>query len=157
MGEPRMKFRGAFWGPLTVEGQRISLLKPYTYMNLSGLSVLEAVKYQNIEPEDVLVIFDDAALPFGRLRMRGQGSAGGQKGMISILGALGTLEVPRLRIGIGAPAHGMEMSDWVLGGIPKEQRKTLEQISDAVWEGLTLWLKAGIQGAMASVNSFRPA
>lgn len=155
LGEPRMKFRGAFWGPLTVEGERISLLKPYTYMNLSGLSVHEAIKYQNIEPADVLVIFDDAALPFGRLRMRGQGSAGGQKGMISILGALGTLEVPRLRIGIGAPVSGMEMSDWVLGGIPKEQRKTLERISDAVWDGLTLWFKAGIQSAMASVNSFR--
>lgn len=155
LGEPRMKFRGALWGPLTVEGERLSLLKPYTYMNLSGLSVLEAIKYQNIEPENVLVIFDDAALPFGRLRMREKGSAGGQKGMISILGALGTLAVPRLRVGIGAPASGMEMSDWVLGGIPKEQRKTLEQISDAVWDGLTLWLKEGMQSAMASVNSFR--
>lgn len=156
LGEPRMKFRGAFWGPLTVEGERLALLKPFTYMNLSGLSVLETVKYQNIEPENVLVIFDDAALPFGRLRMREKGSAGGQKGMISILGALDTLAVPRLRIGIGAPAQGTEMSDWVLGGIPKEQRKKLEQISDAVWDGLTLWLKEGMQSAMASVNSFRP-
>lgn len=155
LGEPRMKFRGAFWGPLTAEGERLSLLKPYTYMNLSGMSVLEAVRYQNIEPENVLVLFDDAALPFGRLRMREKGSAGGQKGMISILGALGTLEVPRLRIGIGAPVPGMDMSDWVLGGIPKEQRKTLQQISDAVWDGLTLWLKEGTQRAMASVNGFR--
>lgn len=157
LGEPRIKFRGAFWGPLNVEGERLSLLKPYTYMNLSGLSVLEAVKYQNIEPEDVLVIFDDAALPFGRLRMRGNGSSGGQKGMSSITGALGTLDIPRLRIGIGSPAPGMEMSDWVLGGLPKAQREMLERISDAVWDGLMLWLKEGIQSAMTAVNSFRPA
>lgn len=155
LGEPRMRFRGALWGPLMVEGERLFLLKPCTYMNLSGLSVLEAVKYHNAEPGDVLVMLDDVALPFGRLRMREKGSAGGQKGLISILGALGTLEVPRLRVGIGAPAAGTEMSDWVLGRIPKEQKLLLNKIEDSVWDGVTLWLKEGIQKAMASVNSFR--
>lgn len=155
LGEPRMKFRGALWGPLAVDGGKIFLLKPYTYMNLSGLSVLEIVKYYNLEPEDILVMFDDAALPFGRLRMREKGSAGGQKGMISILGALGTLEVPRLRVGIGAPSAGTEMSDWVLGRISKDQKLSLHKIEDAVWDGVSLWLKEGIQKAMASVNSFR--
>lgn len=150
-----MKFKGAFWGPLLVDGERISLLKPYTFMNLSGLTVLEAVRYQNLEPKDLLVIYDDAALPFGKLRMREKGSAGGQKGMISVLGALGTLEVPRLRIGIGSPQAGVAMPDWVLGRIPKGQKLLLDKIEDAVWDGVTIWLKDGIQKAMAFVNNFK--
>lgn len=155
-GEPRMKFQGAFWGPVMHEGEKLSLLKPCTFMNLSGLSVLEAVKYQNLEPEDVLVMYDDAALPFGKLRLREKGSAGGQKGMMSIIGALGTLEVPRLRVGIGSPPGGMTMSDWVLGRIPTEQRRIFEKIEDAVWECVTIWLKEGMQPAMAFINGFKP-
>lgn len=155
LGEPQMKFQGAYWGPILQAGERFALLKPYTYMNLSGLSVLEAVRYQNLEPEDILVIYDDAALPFGRLRLREKGSAGGQKGMMSIIGALGTLDVPRLRIGIGAPKPAMAMPDWVLGRIPKEQRATWDELEDALWEGVRLWLSEDIQSAMAYLNGFR--
>lgn len=154
LGEPRMRFRGAFWGPVVIEGEKVCLLKPRTYMNVSGLSVLEAVKYQNLEPADLLVVYDDAALPFGRLRMREKGSAGGQKGMISILGAMQTLEVPRLRVGIGEPKNGVAMPDWVLGNLPREQRLLLGKIEDAVWEGLLLWLQKDIQRAMAYLNGF---
>lgn len=137
-----------------LEGEKVSLLKPFTFMNLSGLSVLEAVKYHNLEPKDVMVMFDDTVLPFGKLRMREKGSAGGQKGMVSILGALGTLEVPRLRIGIGAPELGVTLPDWVLGRIPKEQRLVFDKIEDAAWNGVMMWLKEGIQRAMSLVNSF---
>lgn len=154
LGMPRMKFQGAFWGPVMLAGEKLSLLKPYTFMNLSGRSVLEAVKYQNLAPNDILIIFDDAALPFGKLRMREKGSAGGQKGMISILGALGTLEVPRLRIGIGSPQAGIAMPDWVLGRIPNEQRFALDKIEDSVWDGVTMWLEEGIQKAMSVINCF---
>lgn len=150
-----MKFQGAFWGPATVGNEKFYLLKPYTFMNLSGLSVLEAVKYRNIEPENILVIFDDAALPFGRLRLREKGSAGGQKGMVSILGALRTLEVPRLRVGIGAPEPGVAMPDWVLARMSKEQKSLFGEIEAAVCEGVTIWLEQGMQKAMAFVNSFR--
>lgn len=154
LGAPRMKFQGAFWSSVMLEGEKVSLLKPFTFMNLSGLSVLEAVKYHNLEPKDVMVMFDDTVLPFGKLRMREKGSAGGQKGMVSILGALGTLEVPRLRIGIGAPELGVTLPDWVLGRIPKEQRLAFDKIEDAAWNGVMMWLKEGIQRAMSLVNSF---
>ena len=155
LSEPRMKFKGAFWGPVLHNGERISLLKPYTYMNLSGLAVAEAVRYQNIEPSGILVIYDDAALPFGRVRIREKGSAGGQKGMMSILGALGTLDVPRLRIGVGEPQGSANMADWVLGRIPSCQKGLWPKLEDVAWEALNIWLKDDIQRAMSSINGLR--
>ena len=145
LSEPRMKFGGAFWDAGILEGQRVSFLKPFTYMNLSGKSVVEAVRYCNLEPSDILVFFDDVAIPFGKLRYRSSGSAGGQKGMISILGALGTLDVARLRIGVGSPVPGMEMADWVLGKLPQKEREQWNLIEDLAWSGLMKWLK-GIAG-----------
>ena len=155
LSEPQAKFKGAFWGPILHNGERISLLKPYTYMNLSGLSVAEAVRYQNIEPSEVLVIYDDAALPFGRVRIREKGSAGGQKGMMSILGALKTLEVPRLRIGVGEPQGPINMADWVLGRIPPGQNELWCKLEDVAWEALNIWLKYDIQKAMGSINGLK--
>lgn len=155
LSEPQAKFKGAFWGPVLHNGEKISLLKPYTYMNLSGLSVAEAVRYQNIEPSEVLVIYDDAALPFGRVRIREKGSAGGQKGMMSILGALKTLEVPRLRIGVGEPQGPINMADWVLGRIPPGQKELWCNLEDVVWEALNIWLKYDIQKAMSTINGLR--
>lgn len=155
LSEPQAKFKGAFWGPVLHNGEKISLLKPYTYMNLSGLSVAEAVRYQNIEPSEVLVIYDDAALPFGRVRIREKGSAGGQKGMMSILGALKTLEVPRLRIGVGEPHGPINMADWVLGRIPPGQKELWCKLEDVVWEALNIWLKYDIQKAMSTINGLR--
>jgi PTH1 family peptidyl-tRNA hydrolase len=151
--EPQMKFRGAFWGPVLHDGIRFSLLKPYTFMNLSGLAVAEAVKYQNIGTSDVLVIYDDAALPFGKLRMRESGSAGGQKGMMSIIGALDTLEIPRLRIGIGR-AERTDMAEWVLGHIPLSQRKNWNKLEDVAWKAVNMWLTGDTQNAMNSINGF---
>ena len=155
LSEPRMKFKGAFWGPVLHNGEKISLLKPYTYMNLSGSAVAEAARYQNIEPSDILVIYDDAALPFGRVRIREKGSAGGQKGMMSILGALGTLDVPRLRIGVGEPQGSANMADWVLGRIPSGKKGLWPKLEDVAWEALNIWLKDDIQKAMSSINGLR--
>ncbi len=135
-----MKFGGAFWDVGMLEGQRVSFLKPFTYMNLSGKSVIEAVRYSNLEPADILVVFDDVAIPFGKLRYRSTGSAGGQKGMISILGALGTLDVARLRIGVGSPVPGMQMADWVLGKLPARQREQWHLIENLAWDSLIRWL-----------------
>ncbi|MCD8391852.1 MAG: aminoacyl-tRNA hydrolase, partial [Cloacibacillus porcorum] len=153
--EPQIKFRGAYWGPVLCCGERVSFLEPHTYMNLSGLSVGEAARYQNLEPEDILVISDDAALPFGRIRMRKSGSAGGQNGLKSIIGALGTLDVPRLRVGIGSPEGRMDLKDWVLGKIPQEQRREWHKIEDAAWEALVLWLSGDADRAMSKANGFR--
>lgn len=155
LSEPQTKFKGAYWGPLLHDGEKISFLKPYTYMNLSGLSVTEAVRYQNLEPSEVLVIYDDAALPFGKVRIRDKGSAGGQKGMMSILGALQTLEIPRLRIGVGEPQGPVNMADWVLGRIPPGQKEIWHKLEDVAWEALNLWLKYDIQKAMSSINGLK--
>ncbi|NLX85214.1 MAG: aminoacyl-tRNA hydrolase [Synergistaceae bacterium] len=153
--EPQSKFKGAYWGPVLHNGERISLLKPYTYMNLSGLSVIEALRYQNLEPSEVLVIYDDATLPFGKVRIRDKGSAGGQKGMMSILGALQTLEVPRLRIGVGEPQGPINMADWVLGKIPSGQKEIWYKLEDVAWEALNIWLKNDIQKAMSTINGLK--
>ena len=153
--EPQIKFRGAYWGPALCFDERVAFLEPHTYMNLSGLSVSEAVRYGNIELSDLLIISDDSALPFGRIRMRKSGSAGGQNGLKSILGALGTLDMPRLRIGTGSPEGKMEMKEWVLGKIPPEQRRDWHKIEDAAWEALGLWIREGIDKAMTKANGFR--
>lgn len=140
LGSPRTKFGGAFWPPSPVEGDSVAFLKPFTYMNLSGKSVIEAARYHDVEPESVCVVFDDAAIPFGKLRFRASGSAGGHKGMISVISALDTLDVPRIRIGVGAPPEVMEMKDWVLGRFPKEQRDLWPEVESSAWDLLVSWL-----------------
>jgi PTH1 family peptidyl-tRNA hydrolase len=138
--EPRMKFSGAFWPGVRIEGEPAAFLKPFTYMNLSGKSVLEASRYYDVPPSEILVLFDDTALPFGKLRYRASGSAGGQKGMMSILGGLGTLDVPRLRAGVDGPDAGVGMKDWVLGKFTKDQRELWPQVESLAWDGLLKWL-----------------
>ena len=140
LGEPRMKFGGAFWSASQIEGESVAFLKPYTYMNLSGNSASEAARYYDIAAEDVLVVFDDVAMPFGTLRYRHTGSAGGHKGMISIITAFDTLDIPRLRIGVGGPPSEMAMRDWVLGRISKEQRGAWHEIESAARDALIKWL-----------------
>jgi PTH1 family peptidyl-tRNA hydrolase len=135
-----MKFGGAFWPSARIEGEAVAFLKPFTYMNLSGKSVLEASRYYDVPSSDILVIFDDAALPFGRLRYRASGSAGGQKGMMSNLGGLGTLGVPRLRAGVDHPDAGIGMKDWVLGKFTRDQRESWPLVESLAWEGLMKWL-----------------
>jgi PTH1 family peptidyl-tRNA hydrolase len=135
-----MKFSGAFWPASPIEGEKVAFLKPFTYMNLSGNSVIEAARYYDLAPEDVLAVFDDAALPFGKLRYRRSGSAGGQKGMISIIAALGTLDVPRLRAGVGGPAPRVELRDWVLSKFPKQERDLWPLVEDLAWICLVKWL-----------------
>jgi PTH1 family peptidyl-tRNA hydrolase len=140
LDEPRMRFCGAFWPSARISGETVAFLKPLTYMNLSGKAVVEAVRYFDIPPSDILVLFDDTALPFGKLRYRSSGSAGGQKGMISILGGLGTLDVPRLRAGVGGPDAGIDMKSWVLGKFTKTQRTSWPLLEELAWEGFLKWL-----------------
>jgi PTH1 family peptidyl-tRNA hydrolase len=136
-----MKFSGAFWPASQIEGESVAFLKPFTYMNLSGKSVAEAARYYDIAASDVLIVFDDAAIPFGSLRYRSSGSAGGHKGMISVIALFGTLDIPRLRVGIGGPPPYISMKDWALGKMPKEQRDAWPDVGNSAWEALSKWIR----------------
>ena len=152
-GAPRMQFSSMAWTHY-LDGEKILLLKPLTYMNLSGRALGEAVRYFSLSwEEDVLIIYDDAALPFGRLRLRRKGSAGGHKGMISVIGAAGTADGCRLRIGVGAAPEEKGMVSWVLGAFSPSERQGLPDILEAVARGAELWRSEGPERAMNEINS----
>jgi PTH1 family peptidyl-tRNA hydrolase len=146
LGNPVSKFRGEFW-----RDRDFIFLKPLTYMNLSGLSVREVFAFYKIELSDVLVIYDDMALPCGQLRLRARGSAGGHNGLASVIASLGTLEVPRLRIGIG-DAEGGKIN-WVLGHLSAEEMEKLPEILKSVAEGVDAWATLDLEKAMSRVNA----
>ena len=121
----KTKFQG-LWGQGEVDGHKVVLLKPLTYMNLSGESVGEAARFYKIPADHVVVISDDISLPVGKLRIRTGGSAGGHNGLKSIIARLGGENFPRIRIGIGAKPHpDYDLAAWVLGKFPAEDAKAL--------------------------------
>ncbi|MCL1875166.1 MAG: aminoacyl-tRNA hydrolase [Synergistaceae bacterium] len=150
-GAPSKKFGGEFWILGNTRG--IALLKPHTWMNLSGLSAREAFDFYKINAEDILIVCDDVALPFGKLRIRTKGSAGGHNGLASVIGALGTLEIPRLRVGVGNKPVGGNMRNWVLGHFPEENKDDLPALIDKAAEAALLWAEEGIEKAMNVVNA----
>ncbi|MGI6784723.1 MAG: aminoacyl-tRNA hydrolase [Aminivibrio sp.] len=151
-GAPKMQFSSMAWTHY-LGGEKIILLKPLTYMNLSGRAVGEAVRYFSLSWEDdVLIIYDDVSLPFGRLRLRKKGSAGGHKGMASVIAAAGTAEVCRLRIGVGAAPEQRGMVSWVLGNFAPEERSGLPDLLDGVAKGAELWSSEGAERAMNVIN-----
>ena len=146
LGKPQLKFRGEFW-----RDRDAMLLKPLTFMNLSGAAVREAFDFYKLTPAEVLVIYDDLALPWGRLRLRASGSAGGHNGLASILSVLGTLEAPRLRIGLG-DAPGSRVGR-VLGHLTRSEADALPAVLDEVERAVDAWLSLDIQVAMSRVNA----
>ena len=140
-----------------IEGRAVKLVKPQTYMNLSGAAVACLVhKHKLAEPgENLIVISDDLALPFGKIRIRARGSAGGHNGLKSIIGSLGTNEFTRLRIGI-QPEHPINDSrSFVLDRYPKAARAEVEKILDKSAEALHAILRDGVLKAMSTYNSER--
>lgn len=131
------------------------LCKPLSYMNLSGSPVGAVARFYKIAPEETLVIYDDVALPLGRLRLRKSGSAGGHNGLQSIIDHLGTNVIPRLRIGIGAAA-GEAMTGHVLGKFRPEERETLDAALDRAVEAVEMSLNAGFESAMNFFNQTNP-
>lgn len=133
-------------------GEKVLLVAPQTYMNLSGKSVWPLVDFYKLPLEDLLVVCDDLNLDVGRLRLRASGSAGGQKGLQNIIQVLGSEEFARLRIGIGRPPGRMDSADYVLARFLSEERETIEHaILDAA-DGVEIWVNDGCERAMNKVN-----
>jgi PTH1 family peptidyl-tRNA hydrolase len=128
------------------------LIKPTTFMNLSGVAVRALADFYKVSHDRVLVVLDDAALPFGRLRIRPFGSAGSHNGLESILVHFATQEVPRLRIGIGAPPPPMALHDYVLAPFGPDEEGTLKAVLDRSAEAIRVILKNGLAAAMNGFN-----
>ena len=148
------RFQGLFAEGLTTSGNKIRLLKPLTYMNRSGQSVRAVTDWYKINPQSILVIYDDMDLPTGRLRMRLSGSAGGHNGMKSIISHLGSQEFPRLRIGIGKSNGGKENISHVLGKFTQQEARIVEEVLYASVKAVELSLKEGIEKSMSRYNGF---
>lgn len=136
---------------ITVNGLRVVLVKPQTYMNLSGHSVREASSWYKVPKSNVLVIVDDLDLPFGAMRLRGNGSHGGHNGLRSIFEQLGSNDVPRLRIGIGR-GHGVAVTQ-VLSRFAPEEEQQLPEVISAAADCATVWITDGLITAMNRCNT----
>ena len=132
--------------------ERVLLLAPTTYMNLSGRAVKSHLVYQKATSGDVLVICDDLNLPSGKLRLRGSGSAGGQKGLQHIVDQLGTTQVSRLRVGIGRPPAPIDPVDYVLGRFSEEERPRIAAACDSAADAVETWVQTGLAAAMNKFN-----
>jgi PTH1 family peptidyl-tRNA hydrolase len=136
-----------------IGGQQALLAKPQTFMNLSGVAVAALKKKHGIdEISSILVVSDDLALPFGKLRLRAQGSAGGQKGLISVIEKLGAQDFPRLRLGIGPDHPVADASDFVLCEFPRKDREALAQMVARAADAVEAVLTTGIADAMSKYN-----
>ncbi|MDO4414964.1 MAG: aminoacyl-tRNA hydrolase [Erysipelotrichaceae bacterium] len=137
-----------------IEGQAVLLMKPLTYMNESGSAVSQAVSYYKIEPEDILILHDDMDLPVGSLRIRKKGSAGGQKGMKSIISCLNTDEIARIRIGVGHSEKGNHkvVPDWVLSPVSKADREAFDTVLKAASDAAYAWVYKDMDKVMSEYN-----
>lgn len=133
-------------------GEKLLLLKPQTYMNRSGQSVRKAVDFYKMTAADVLVVCDDFSLPLGSLRLRAKGTAGGQNGLKDILAHLGTDEVSRLRLGIGAPGV-VNPADFVLADVPASEKQAVDDAVIDAGRAVECWAKYDIDRAMNEFNS----
>jgi PTH1 family peptidyl-tRNA hydrolase len=130
----------------------VLLFQPQTFMNRSGLAVAGLMRYYKAECRDLLVVLDDMALPLGQLRFRARGSSGGHKGLADVLAALGSEQVPRLRIGIGAAPPEMDGADYVLTAFGPEEQETLSRAVRQAVLAVEDWIATGLTGAMEKYN-----
>ncbi len=147
----KKSFSGLY-GEGTFRENRILLLKPQTFMNLSGQSVNEALRFHKLEPADLLIIHDDLDIPFGQIKFKEDGGHGGHNGLRSLHQMLGSGSYPRLRIGIGRPVHG-DMADYVLTNYGKAEMAGLPQLVDGVVDALEMYLTEGMPKAMSIYNN----
>lgn len=147
----KVKFKSAY-NLMEFAGARCLVMKPQTYMNLSGEAVREAAQFYKIPSDHVLVIYDDVSLPVGKLRVRPSGSAGGHNGIKNIIAHLGTQEFPRVKIGTGAPEDKDGMIDWVIGVPSQKEREVLLEAFKQAIEAAACVIEHGCQRAMNDFN-----
>ena len=147
----KVKFKSAY-NICELGGAKCLVMKPQTYMNLSGEAVREAVQFYKIPADHVLVIYDDISLPVGKLRVRPTGSAGGHNGIKNIIAHLGTQDFPRVKIGTGAPADSGQMIDWVIGVPSQAERKVLAEMFEKAIDAAACIIENGTQKAMNAFN-----
>ena len=143
----------ALTGSGRIEGQSVLLVKPLTYMNLSGESIRAPADYYKVDPEDILVVYDDISLAPGQLRIRAKGSAGGHNGIKSIIAHLGTQEFPRVRVGVGEKPHpDYDMADWVLSKFAGEDLKPITEAIRKAADAVECLIQEGPDKAMNRFN-----
>ena len=148
---PKIKFESE-WTEVWIGKERVLLVAPQTYMNLSGRAVRQFVNFFKIPLENILVVSDDLNLDPAQIRLRGSGSAGGQKGLQNTIDQLGSQEFARLRIGIGRPREGMETSVYVLQRFSKSERTEVDAALERSADGVEWWATEGLEYAMNRVN-----
>lgn len=152
----KAKFQGLY-GQAVYGGTKLYLLEPQTFMNLSGRSVLQMSAYYHIPPERILVLFDDISLEPGRLRVRGDGSAGGHNGIKSIIAELGSSQFPRVKIGVGAKPHkDADLADWVLSGFTASEEKAMAVSLQNAADAALCVVQSGVAEAANRFNGSHP-
>ena len=148
----RLKFK-ALTNTAALGGQTVLLMKPVTYMNLSGEAIAPAAAFYKIPPEHIIVLSDEVSLPPGKLRIRQGGSAGGHNGLKNIISHLHTDQFPRIRIGVGGKPHpDYDMADWVLGKPQGDDRKAVDEAIRQAAQAVECYIKEGPQKAMGKFN-----
>lgn len=152
----KAKFQGLY-GQVSYKGSKLFLLKPQTFMNLSGRSVLQLSAYYNIPPDNIIVMFDDISLAPGRLRIRANGSAGGHNGIKSIIAELGSQDFPRVKIGVGAkPTPEFDLAAWVLSTFSAKEEKDLAFALDNAASAALAIIDSGVPEAANRYNGSHP-
>ena len=148
----KLKFQGTI-GETIYKGEKLVLIKPQTYMNLSGLTVQEAMSWYKLEPKDVLILVDDIDLPFGQVRLRAKGGPGTHNGLRHIVQCTGSGDFPRVRVGMGAPPPAWDLADWVLSKFQtEEERKIAYDAYMTAADAALCWAENGIDVAMNRFN-----
>ena len=152
----KLKFQGLY-AQVNYSGKKLYLLKPQTFMNSSGRSVVQLSAYFQIPPQRIIVLFDDISLEPGRLRVRGDGSAGGHNGIKSIISELGSQDFPRVKIGVGAKTNAeQELADWVLSGFSASEEKALASALERAADAALCIIDRGVPEAANRYNGSTP-
>ena len=142
----------ALCGKGVIGGEKVILMKPQTYMNSSGESIRAAADYYKVDPEDILIVYDDISLAPGQLRIRAKGRAGGHNGIKSIIAHLGTQAFPRVKVGVGEKPKGYDLADYVLSRFPKDERVLMEEAFERAGEAAVCMMNDTMEHAMNQFN-----